>query len=176
MTTHKELRDSRKGHTIWYLTAIEYVGTRRNLYKFLCKCGSEVVASWDRVIRGDVKSCGCWKKGRPVSADPYVPHRAVYHRYKQGAKRRNINWNLTEQQVFGLVVLDCHYCGGNASTDMKLPAHPEFRYTGIDRVDNAKGYEESNVVPCCEICNTSKRCMSLEEWKRWIERVYHATH
>ena len=170
--TFKELRESRKGITIWYLTTVEFVGTRRNLYRFTCKCGKEVVASWQRVVRGDVKSCGCWKKGRPVSDDPYVPHRTVYHRYRLGAKHRNLAFELSEQEVFDLVVQDCSYCGLSPSTDMKLSAHPNFRYTGIDRVDNDRGYEKDNVVPCCETCNNSKRTLSLEEWKSWITRLY----
>ena len=55
---------------------------------------------------------------------------------------------------------------------MKLSSHPDFRYTGIDRVDNARGYEKDNVVPCCETCNTAKRTMSVDELLEWVTRVY----
>lgn len=130
------------------------------------------MASWQRVTKGDVKSCGCWKKGRPVSDDPFVPHRAVYHRYRLGAKRRGLNFDLSEREVFDLIVQDCTYCGLPPSTDMKLSAHPDFRYTGIDRVDNNRGYEKDNVVPCCETCNTAKSTMSVDEWLEWVTRVY----
>lgn len=176
MATFKELRESRKGHTLWYLTTIEYIGTRRNLYSFSCKCGNEVVASWQRVVKGDVKSCGCWRKGRPVSSDPYVPHRAVYHQYRLSAKRRNIEFDLTEQQVIELIIKDCFYCGSPPSNNIKLSAHPDFRYNGIDRMFNDEGYHAANVVPCCVVCNRAKLDMNYQDWHSWLGRIKGAQH
>ena len=176
MASFAEQRANKIGTTMWNLTAVEYLGGRRGYYKFACACGGEAVAPWGKVKCGDVKSCGCWRKGRPVSADPFVPHRAVYHRYRLSARHRDLVFDLTEQELYGIIVQPCSYCGLPPSTDVKLSAHPDFRYTGIDRVDNDKGYEKDNVVPCCETCNTSKRTMPLEQWKDWIARVYRKLH
>ena len=171
MTTHKELRDSRKGHTIWYLTTVEYVGTRRNLYKFLCRCGNEVVASWQKVTKGDVKSCGCWKKGRPVTQGTLAPDLAVYHRYRLSAKRRNIAFDLTQEQVANIIHKDCHYCGSVPKTTMKLSAHPNYLYSGIDRINNELGYFLGNVVSCCLICNRAKNTMSYTSYIDWLSNA-----
>lgn len=171
MTKFKELRESRRGVRHWSLTAIEYVGTRRNLYRFKCDCGNETVAAWYRVEIGDVKSCGCWRRGRPVSDDPHVPHRAVAHRYKASARHRGLSWNLTDEEVYSIIQKDCEYCGSPPSTDMKLNAHPDFRYTGIDRVYNHIGYILPNVVPCCAICNRAKLDMRFEDWQAWLARI-----
>lgn len=172
MPTHAETRQTKIGQTFNNLTCTSYVGGRRGYYVFVCRCGEQIKAIWSHVKYGKIKSCGCWKQGRPAKDDPYVAHRTVYHRYRLSALRRNKEWNLSEQEVFDLVVQDCSYCELPPSTDMKLSAHPDFRYTGIDRVDNDKGYQKSNVVPCCETCNNSKRTMSLTEWKAWINRVH----
>ena len=171
MTSFKELRDSKIGTTMWYLTAVAYIGGRRGYFEFNCTCGNKVKAPWARVKAGDIKSCGCWRKGRPVSDDPYVPHRTVYHRYRLSAKKRNLEFLLSEEELRKLIVKQCTYCGDVPSTDMKLSAHPEFRYTGIDRVDNDLGYITTNVVPCCTICNRAKLNMKHQDWLAWLARV-----
>jgi len=43
-----------------------------------------------------------------------------------------------------------------------------YTYTGIDRVDNKKGYVVDNVVSCCTICNRVKNNMSYIDFKKWI--------
>ena len=172
MRSHEEARASKIGQTFNYLTCKSYVGGRRGFYLFDCVCGNIVNTTWSKVKYGQVKSCGCWKQGRPAVDDPLVPHRAVWHRYRLSALRRGKEWNLTVEQVAEIIEKNCSYCDLPPSTNMKLSAHPDFRYTGIDRVDNGRGYEKDNVVPCCEACNNSKRTMSLADWKAWIARVY----
>jgi hypothetical protein len=48
----------------------------------------------------------------------------------------------------------------------------EYAYNGIDRVDNFKGYEIDNCVPCCYICNYAKRDMSKDQFLAWVKRIY----
>lgn len=50
--------------------------------------------------------------------------------------------------------------------------YDEFKYNGVDRVDNSIGYTDDNCVSCCKICNNSKSALDLSEWKKWIEKVY----
>ena len=45
------------GHTFNYLTAIEYVGNKKWLFK--CICGNENIIRTDYVLQGKRKSCGC---------------------------------------------------------------------------------------------------------------------
>lgn len=35
---------------------------------------------------------------------------------------------------------------------------------GIDRVDNTRGYEKGNVVPCCGTCNLLKGARTVDEF------------
>ena len=70
------------------------------------------------------------------------PHR----RYKNAirtAKFRQIGWNLSESDFNALISKRCFYCDGS------LPSQG----SGLDRVDNSKGYSFENVVPCCTSCN-----------------------
>ena len=172
MNKFDALRASHVNQRFGSLVVTAYI-SRAEGYLCVCDCGHSQKIKFYRVkSMTKCEKCPRTNRGRPVSQDPFVPHRAVYQRYKQSAKRRAITFDLSEQEVFDLIVKDCTYCGLSPSTDMKLSAHPRFRYTGIDRVDNDRGYEKDNVVPCCETCNNSKRTLSLEEWKSWITRLY----
>ena len=50
------------------------------------------------------------------------------------------------EQHAQLVTMPCHYCAG-----LLNPTG-----SALDRVDNGRGYEPDNVVPCCTVCNVIK--------------------
>ena len=47
-----------------------------------------------------------------------------------------------------------------------------LKCNGIDRIDSSKGYTVENSVACCKYCNTAKNTMSVDEFLKWIGRVY----
>ncbi len=156
------------------LAVVSYEGPS-NKYRFICQCGNERVHSFQRVASGEIKSCGkCGKGGRPLLENSLGAKRAVWQRYKQSAKRRGIEFSISTEDFYSLITLPCSYCKSPPKTSMKLNAHPDFLYTGLDRVNNSAGYTLNNVVPCCSVCNFSKAGMSLDEWKNWITAVYKA--
>lgn len=64
------------------------------------------------------------------------------------AKYKGKIWKLTfEEYVEILGNKKCFYCNSN------LPKQG----SGLDRMDNTKGYIKDNVLPCCYTCNTFKR-------------------
>lgn len=66
--------------------------------------------------------------------------------YARDARRRGLHFRL-DPALFAVLEADaCLYCG----VRRKL-------HGGIDRVDNRRGYEPDNVVPCCGPCNRRKR-------------------
>lgn len=65
---------------------------------------------------------------------------------KKGAKKRNVDLNLTIEQYETIVTMGrCHYCGQTLSETGG----------GIDRKDNKIGYVVENIVTCCYRCNTT---------------------
>lgn len=50
---------------------------------------------------------------------------------------------------------------------------PEAPYSGIDRLDNSKGYSPDNCVPACQSCNFAKLDQSVEAFLEWAKRVQH---
>jgi len=107
---------------------------------------------------------------REIRSASYYRHREVqYERnllprnklwgYKQGAKSRNLEWTLTENQFMALWQVPCHYCGEPIDT------------IGLDRLDNTKGYTPDNVGTCCFTCNRMKGNMTSDEWLSHIRKV-----
>jgi len=161
------------------LTVVSHISDGK--YKCKCDCGNTTIAIGWALKHGDHKSCGClmrevnakfWYKGQDVAAI-----NKVYGNYKRAAGRRNYDFKLDIYTFKRLIKSPCHYCGTLESmvwknTRRTVIIDDEFKYNGIDRVDNNTGYTDTNCVSCCKTCNNSKSTLSDEEWKKWIERVY----
>ncbi len=97
---------------------------------------------------------------------------AVILGYKRHAARRGLPWALDREYVRNLISKPCCYCGASASnTKITKNTAVPFRYNGIDRIDNAVGYEEKNVVSCCFICNRAKRDMPVAAFREWLAKA-----
>ena len=97
------------------------------------------------------------KKYREKVHDRIVAYRKteknIYSVYKSGAKKRDLDFDLTFDQFMSFWQQDCSYCKRPIPT------------IGIDRVDSNIGYSLENCVSCCSICNCMKLDHSLEEWQ-----------
>lgn len=85
--------------------------------------------------------------------------RAKLAGYKNSARQRGLSWELSAEQFAEHWQSPCTYCGAEIDT------------IGLDRKDNAKGYEPGNVVPACITCNRMKGTQSYDEWVGHIRRV-----
>jgi hypothetical protein len=81
-----------------------------------------------------------------------------------------MTWALTQDQVRAIATRDCFYCG-KAPAHVMLRGWSRFVYNGLDRFDNAKGYEPGNVVPCCGDCNVAKNTRDAAEFVSWASRI-----
>jgi hypothetical protein len=79
--------------------------------------------------------------------------------YKNRADTGKRSWHLTKEMAMMLFHDRCYYC------------KDERTLNGIDRKDNNIGYYLTNVVTCCQICNTAKGQMSEEQFKEWAQRL-----
>ena len=81
---------------------------------------------------------------------------------KFAAKLRGIKVSITRDAYAMLITQPCYWCGGTRPRTGG----------GIDRKDNAQGYNFENCVPCCTQCNNAKNNYSPEIFLDWIIRVY----
>lgn len=152
-----------------------------------CKCGKERAQRRESLIKGFTKSCGCmallFMHEARIKPDQHRLKWAAYRNYKSAAKRRGYGFSLSFDEFKVLMASDCHYCGmppslvykddylEKASSFYKAQAR-DFLYNGVDRVDNRLGYTSENCVAACGPCNRSKHAMTLENWLKWISRLY----
>ena len=105
-----------------------------------------------------------YESARPVrernyKAEAFTNKHVIWNHYVKGAQKRNINFALTKTRFKELILLPCFYCNHKKDGEVN----------GIDRLNNNEGYQEDNVVPCCELCNIMKGSQHPQEF---IDKLY----
>ena len=90
--------------------------------------------------------------GRPITD-------LFFDRYRTGAAKRGIPWEMSKEEFLSFWRSPCSYCGAPIET------------IGLDRMDNDLGYVGNNVTPCCTTCNLSKRGMSAADYVAHCQAV-----
>jgi hypothetical protein len=169
--------------------------TRRNPSKKLqwkckCDCGKVKFVAGETLRSGQSKSCGCLYLERSAAlgrtnTQPRAPKgkagfTAFREQYKSGAKKRGIQWLLSDDELREVSIKNCFYCnlppekarlpGLKKSSRIKpeTRAHGAFKSNGIDRIDNSRHYTADNIVACCSRCNEAKMDLTLEQFSIWI--------
>ena len=134
-----------------------------------CECGTEKNYRGSHLRSGHTKSCGCLNKYPFGIANM----RRVMNRYEENAQIKGLEYNLTEKQFAEITQRNCHYCGARPNNITKSARlNGGYKYNGIDRIDNDKGYTIDNVVPCCKTCNSAKGILTTQEFKNWVIKIY----
>ena len=142
---------------------------RRTYWVCQCVCGNIVEVYANSLTSGKSKGCYCGKgKSEGESAK-----RTAYNLYRVGARDRNKDFNLTLEQFVEFSQKECFYCGSPPSNRAGTEANNGYyKYNGLDRVDNNKGYSLDNIVSCCKNCNMAKRQLTQEEFFAMIKKIY----
>ncbi len=177
------------GQKIGMLTVLSQAPSRSGNRRWLCECECGTVkevsaAGLNATLKGrpsGTRSCGCIRSNpRPWHGRGRTPYEAarlkVLRAYiSSSARKRDIEWALTDDEFFKLVEQDCHYCGAEPSmSTTSRPAHgepAEYLHNGIDREDNTRGYVPGNVLPCCSVCNHAKKDMTYAEFILWVAQL-----
>ena len=99
---------------------------------------------------------------RNYKAEAFTNKHVIWNHYVKGAHKRAINFALAKTRFNELIVQSCFYC------DYKK----DGEVNGIDRLDNNQGYQEDNVVPCCETCNILKGSQHPQEFIDKLHTVH----
>jgi len=178
---YKDISGKRFGRLV-VLEPTEERNQNNVVWKCICDCGNVCSANTASLNRGHTKSCGCLhietaRKTGQITGGKSMPYgvasfRDVIRIYKRNAKTRDLQFELTNDEIAVLTKGDCYYCGSKPS---KIH-HPKrnngpYIYNGIDRVNNDKGYILDNCVPCCTKCNKMKERMSANTFLEQIGKV-----
>lgn len=114
-----------------------------------------------------IKFCNLCKETHPLTWFSISKRRKSCHEncllglYKFCENKRNIKWELTNEQAWNLFKSNCFYCNSKPNP-----------FNGIDRLINKENYNLKNSVPCCKICNFSKRDTDYFIWINWLEKIF----
>lgn len=141
---------------------------RKNyLWECKCDCGKIIVRTGAQIMKfknsNQACSSGCSQTLPPEQAALNI---LFNHKYKYGAKLRNLEFNLTREQFIPLIKANCFYCGRRPSNKIR-----DLKYNGIDRKNNSLGYSISNCVSCCYVCNKMKLDMNYDDFLNQVKRI-----
>jgi hypothetical protein len=144
-------------------------GKKRTCWLCRCECGREKFVISGQLTFGSTTQCkNC------AMRDEYgaSARKTVLNGYKKEAEERGYSWLLSDEQFDQITKQNCKYCGIGPSNvrDLKY-GNGSFIYSGIDRLDNSRGYEIDNVAPCCRICNRAKDVRSVSDFISWAKQI-----
>ena len=82
-----------------------------------------------------------------------------FHEYKKSAKKRGIQFELTQTECEPFFNSSCYFCNDS------------YDGLGMDRLNNTIGYKLNNIVPCCYRCNIMKHTSTEDEFIKQIEKI-----
>ncbi len=147
---------------------------RHTKYFVQCKKCGEIFSRRASVIRKSLESIQCsncrkLRHNKPLNVIKYKE----YCYYRSGAKARNLEWDLNEEQFANLINKNCFYCGEQPSKRQTISYKDKYELVnGIDRLDSSKGYTINNCVPCCSKCNIMKSNFKKEDFLQHISKIY----
>lgn len=142
----------------------------RGMYRWLCKCdcGNETTVRGTSLRNGDTRSCGCyWNEIVAAGAHRLPQNEAAFHRVygkiRDGARKRNLAWELTKDNVWSLISSTCFYCGKPPSKIFRN-RYGYCAWNGVDQKEPCGGYTLNNCVTCCYVCNRMKLNIPFQEF------------
>lgn len=132
--------------------------------KICITCGTQTTPYW----HSGPKCKRCYNqdpKTKAMTAKYQLKATSRFAKAKRNAAQRHKEWCLTFEEYSSLLDKSCHYCEGKLGTTI-------FYGSGLDRLDNARGYYIDNVVPCCKYCNSLRNnFLTVEETKLLISTL-----
>lgn len=170
------------GQEFGKLKVIEHAGSDKSgawIWLCQCSCGKQTVVRGYSLRRGDTTSCGCYlysferikRKPSRFATQEEASWFARYTQYKFHADRRSIDFRISLEEFIEICSKPCFYCGMKPELRPKCRATAQISASGVDRFDNAVGYEISNCVPCCSWCNKTKHSITAAQFIENCMRV-----
>lgn len=94
----------------------------------------------------------------------------VFSKYRFRAQKKSVPFKISKDYFILIATQKCYICGAKPNNKQYYKGK-KYCYNGIDRINNAIGYVEGNVAPCCKKCNSKKTDQSLEAFFLHIVKI-----
>lgn len=159
------------------LTVIKQVKGDGDCAKWQCKCdcGNLHLVKSPYLRRGEIKSCGnCKEHWNWQGVGELSGH--YYSTLIQNAKKRNLEFNISKQFLWNLFLKQnrkCSLSGEQIFFKRSYGTKNNNEQTAsLDRIDNSKGYIESNVQWVHKDINRIKREYNEDIFLEWVYKIY----
>jgi hypothetical protein len=95
----------------------------------------------------------------------------IFCQYRGGANSRKLKFELTKEQLERIISQVCFYCDDFPNNKFESDSGDTLYYNGIDRVNPLEGYNVSNCVPCCKVCNFMKKSLTAGQFIEHIHKI-----
>lgn len=185
----KKTEKVKPGKKFGNFTVIKFSEKRNGKNYWICKCvcGNESSRSASSIRNNRYKSCGCLNNEHITNETVRLVEakRIFSNRYNDG--------DLSFEDFLELSQKNCHYCGREPSSKSHVVytssgslRHKKtqknniylnfpdayFVYNGLDRISSDGLHTKDNVVPCCGVCNQTKRHLPYTEFLNLIKKIY----
>ena len=179
----KSLVGERFGRLV-ILSCLSEVGEKHPKWDALCDCGKHKVVTTTNLARGKTKSCGCLRQevSKERLSKTHIGKKSDYGvaslnvllgRYRGGALKRGLTFELSLSQFAWLTKQPCYYCGALPRQILYMKKlNGTYIYNGVDRMNNTLGYSIDNVVPCCGECNRIKLNIDHDAFLSKVTKIY----
>lgn len=140
-----------------------------------CDCGKELKLRIDSLVDKNTTSCGCKKINSQYKGYKDLSG-AYWNKVKNGAKDRNIEFNITIEYAWKLFEKQnkkCALTGRDISLYRQTSIDWSTHTASIDRIDSKKGYIEGNIQWVHKDVNRMKWSLTLEEFIKICHEVTH---
>jgi len=128
--------------------------------------GRKIEKDIDLFLSNNAKSVKAWRDKNPNKVKEMNKRKrenvVLYlNVYKRSASKKNLKFELKDEEYFDLVKQNCYYCG----------ELQDKGFNGIDRKDSTKDYTKDNTVSCCYVCNFIKGCLTDDIFLKRVEHI-----
>ena len=179
---HKRSQTNLVGRRFGKLTVVEDSNQRLHKHKMWrceCDCGNEKLVSSHHLTSNAVKSCGCSSGYESGDKNPFFKgykeiHSVVFRGYQRGAKSRNLEFNVTIEQIWELYVQQGRKCAvsGLPIAFTKNTNKSRHDTASLDRIDSSRGYTIDNVQWVHKEINTMKMNIPQDRFLELCRQVH----
>lgn len=157
-----------------------YYNSGRKEIRWECKCKCDCgkitnIPTGKLTSKKDlVFSCGCYRSELSRLAYCEASFNNLIRAYKMSAKKRHIDFFLTDEGCNILFKNNCTVCGiipSNTFISGLGSTYGNYIYNGIDRIDSKKHYTTNNTQTMCKTCNYAKNNLSVDDFYKWLKRI-----